>query len=134
MVRILFPVLLLILTAGCQQQQDDAHQISNITGGRCFLQKDGHNYLCFDFRAGSDSNVNSDTCTSEYNRYLSGYGGARGKDWLSGDANTCSAGTSDTAVGTCTRSDVVIYYYNTDWSAGSAQTDCTSVQSGTWSL
>lgn len=125
-------IFFLLMSLACQKQKSDADQVTTIAGGRCAITKEGHNYFCIDFTAGSDSNSNSQTCDSIYSTQLSNYTGGRGHSFLSGNANTCSTIISDTIVGRCTISGGVIYYYNNDWSAGSSQTDCTS-EPGTWS-
>lgn len=129
--KIIFSLLACLVLSACDQQKKDIDQASDIGGGRCFLKKDGHNYLCLQFIQDSDSNTNDATCTSLLNSYLGTYSGGRGQDFLSGNANTCVSATSDTVQASCTRSDGVMYYYASDWSNGSSQADCTT-QSGTW--
>lgn len=127
--RVLVSTLVLFLS--CAQQRSDLDQVANVQGGRCLLSKSGSSFLCLNFNSGYDSNTASNTCNTEYNRYIAS-SSVSGISWLSGNANTCSSATSNTSVGSCTRSDGIIYYYNTFWTAGTAQTDCTSIHAGTW--
>lgn len=117
---------------GCQKEKSDADQVTTIAGGRCSLTKDGHNYFCIDFTAGSDSTSNSQICNTIFSTQLGSYSGGRGHSFLSGNANTCASIIGDTSVGHCTISSGIINYYNTDWSIGSSQTDC-AAEPGTWS-
>ncbi len=115
----------------CQKTRSDIDQTANIQGGRCRLIKGNNSYLCIDFNSGTDSNTDSTTCTTEYNRYSTSTG-LNGISWLSGNSNTCSTASSDTSVGSCTRADGIIRYYDTYFNASTAQVDCTTTHGGTW--
>lgn len=129
---LLMSAICLIGNVSCQKQKSDVDQVTTIAGGRCSLTKDGHNYFCIDFTAGSNSDSNSQSCDTIFTTRLGNYSGSRGHSFLSGNANTCASIISDSIVGHCTISSGVINYYNSDWSVGSSQTDC-STESGTWS-
>jgi hypothetical protein len=129
--KIFFLISLFCLFQGCAQQRSDVGQVTNVQGGRCLLSKSGSSFLCLNFNSGYDSNTAFTTCESEKSRYQTS-AGVSGISWLSGNSNTCSTATSSTSVGSCTRADSIIYYYNNFWTAGTAQTDCTSIHNGTW--
>ena len=113
----------------CKQTVSDLQQVVDVQGGRCrLINSSGNNFFCLNFASGSDSNADSDICTTKYNQYRTSHS-ISGIDWLSGNANTCDTGST---VGRCTISAGTVYYYSASWTAGNAQTDCTSTQSGTW--
>lgn len=129
--RRIFVTLFLISCFGCKKERSDLDQVSNVRGGRCLLSKSSSDFLCLNFNTDYDANTASSTCQTEYNRYKTSHS-VSGISSLSGNSNTCANGTSGTSIGSCTRSDGIIYYYSTHWSAGNAQTDCLSTHSGTW--
>ena len=120
-----------IFLFSCQQQKKDVDQITTIAGGRCSLTKNGGNYFCIDFTSGSDSTTNSQICDNVYASQFANYSGSRSHSFLSGDANTCTTIINDNIVGKCTISSGVINYYDSHWSIGTAQSDCSS-EPGTW--
>ncbi len=132
-IELIFVVFFLSISflLSCQKTRSDIDQATNIQGGRCRLTKVNSGYLCIDFNSGSDSNTDSATCTAEFNRY-SASAGINGINWLSGNSNTCSTASSDTSVGSCTRTDGIIRYYDTYFNASTAQIDCTITHGGTW--
>jgi hypothetical protein len=121
--------LCIFLLAACQVAKD-ADQASSVRGGRCALTKNGvGTVLCYDFNEGYDANTGSAECDTFYNTTYISAPGVNGKDFLSGDGNACDSSSN---VGTCTKSSGVMYYYNNQWSAVNAQTDCTGTLGGTW--
>ena len=118
--------------AGCQKQASDVDQAFNVRGGNCLLKKGTDSFICFDAKADSDANTGSANCDTEFNRYNSSVG-LNGKSWLSDNNNTCATATSTTVIGNCTLSTgTVVRYYGPHFNSGTAQTDCSSVHSGTW--
>ena len=112
----------------CDRFKKEASQAENPRGGRCYITKDQANYLCLDFTEGYDANTAQTTCATEYNRYKKSTS-AWGQDWLVGDFNTCDTSGS---LGSCARSDGVLYYYSKFGNAAAAESDCVSTHSGTW--
>lgn len=126
-----FTILCLLFIFGCKKEQSDLDQVTNVRGGRCLLAKNTSDFICINFNSDYDPNTASTTCQNEYQRYKSSHN-VSGISWLSGNANTCSNGSSATSVGNCSLTHGIIYYYDNHWNASSAQSDCTSIQSGTW--
>lgn len=122
-----FLFLILLSTISCQDADDVA---SAPTGGRCYISKNSSSMICIEFADGSDANTNSTTCSTEYSRYQSSHS-ANGQDFASGDGNNCDTSSK---VGSCQVGANVFYYMSSVFDATTAQSDCTSVQSGTWSL
>lgn len=110
---------------------DDADEVlSTPTGGRCYLTKLTDEILCIDFADNSNATTNSNLCDSEYTHYANS-NGVTGQDFTSGNDNDCNTSSS---VGTCAVGTNNFIYYSPEFNATTAQTDCTSTQSGSWTL
>lgn len=128
-----FWVILTFVLISCgQEDKDNIDNIQNSDGGRCRLTNNFGNTTvgCIEYPNSTSATDASANCQSVYNA-----GSTSGYSYESGENSDCAG---DNLLGTCTGSSETtgtVYYYSDGsfWNATTAEADCTSFLSGTWS-